>query len=409
MRISVVAARPQSSGKIPLAPRLFMTVLAFAFFLAGIGLFIQHLSILRTWRPVEATVVRSEVIGHRNNKQKSMYRGEVELAYTVDGRDYRTPETFSTASSREGAVRQQMETTYAVGTRHRVFYNPDNPYALRWNVGFNFTFLLLPLAFTGIGLILVGVSYLIWRLPFPPRLACGRCGSQGRPDYRFCPRCGDLLSSGPPAASLEEPAEADESSDAPPPRDNPKALILVGAFFGLPGLALSVGAAIMGVNNFAATQIWPIAEATVTRSGIEVTRDREGMPVYRLGVEFDYERGRHAQHASGKSTYVSGNYPWIVQRLERFSVGSRHEVRVNVRDASDVRFDLESPLLNWLPTAGVGLMGFIFTTLGVWLLQWGFRTRCAGCRNQLPRGAAYCPACRRPASGEANPLQTGES
>jgi hypothetical protein len=63
VRIAMVAARPSSSGKVPLAPRLFMTVLALAFFLAGIGVFIQHMSILRTWRPVEATVIRSEVIG----------------------------------------------------------------------------------------------------------------------------------------------------------------------------------------------------------------------------------------------------------------------------------------------------------------------------------------------------------
>ncbi len=357
MRISRVAARPSSSGRVPLAPRLFMTVLALAFFLAGVGLLIQHLSILRTWRSVEATVVRSEVIGHRNNKQRSMYRGEVELAYSVEGRNYQTPETFSTASSREDSVRQQMDITYAVGTRHRVFYNPDNPHSLRWNVGGNFTFFLLPILFTGVGLILIAVCYFLWRLPFPPRLVCGRCGNQGRLDDRFCPRCGDALSPVASTAPPQETTDAGGTSEIPSQRENPAALLLVGAFFGLPGLALCMGAAYMGINNYAATQTWPTAEATVTRSGIEATRDHDGMPVYRLGVEFDYEGDQHPKHAAGQSIYVSGSYPWIVQRLERFPVGSRHQVRVNPRDPADIRFDLESPLLNWLPTSRRGAIG----------------------------------------------------
>lgn len=409
MRISMVAARPSSSGKIPLAPRLFMTVLALAFFLAGVGLFIQHLSILRTWRPIEATVVRSEVIDHRNNKQRNMYRGEVELAYSVEGRDYQTPETFTTASSREDSVRQQMETTYAVGTRHQVFYNPDNPHSLRWDVGGNFTFFLLPILFTGVGLVLIAVCYFLWRLPFPPQLVCGRCGNRGRLDDRFCPRCGDALSPESSTNPAQETPDADETSEIPSQRDNPAALLLVGAFFGLPGGALCIGAAYMGINNYAATQTWPTADATVTRSNIEVTRHRDGMPVYRLGVEFDYERNHHAEHAGGQSIYVSGSYPWIVQRLERFPVGSRHQVRINPRDPADVRFDLESPLLNWLPTAGVGLLGFIFSALGAWLLRWGLKPRCASCRHHLPRGAAYCPACRRPVNVEKSATHAGTS
>jgi hypothetical protein len=334
-----------------------------------------------------------------------MYRGEVELAYSVQGRDYKTREAFSTSSSGEDSVRQQMETTYAVGTRHRVFYNPDNPHSLRWNVGGNFTFFLLPILFTAVGLILIAVCYFLWRLPFPPPLFCGRCGNQGRLDDRFCPGCGDALSPEPP----QETNGVDEKSDIPSPRENPAALLLVGAFFGLPGLALCIGAAYMGLNNYAATQTWPTADATVTRSNIEVTRDRDGMPVYRLGVDFDYERDHQAEHAGGQSIYVSGSYPWIIQRLERFPVGSRHQVRVNPRDPADVRFDLESPLLNWVPTAGVGLMGFIFSALGVWLLRWGLKPRCASCRRHLPRGAAYCPACRRPVNAEKSPAHAGTS
>ena len=401
VRYSLEAVRPSSSVQIPLLPRVLMTLLAVAFFFAGIGVFLQHLSILRTWQPVDATIVRSEVIDHRNKKQRNMFRGEVELAYSVAGRDYRTPETFTTASSNESSIRHTMETTYAVGSRHRVFYNPDNPHSLRWDVGINFTFFLLPIAFTGVGLILIAVCGLLWRLPYPVRLVCARCGCRGKADDRYCPRCGDRLS---PVS--ENPSQDQTADDGKPAtaaqRENPAALILIGAFFGLPGLACCMGAVYMGINNYAATQTWPTTQATVTRSAIETTRDHDGMPVYRLRVEFDYEGDQHPKHAAGQSIYVSGSYAWIAERHERFPAGSRHQIRVNPRDAADIRFDLENPLLNWLPTAGLGLFGFIFAAIGAALIRWGLKSRCVACRQHLPRRAAYCPGCRRPIGSQAS-------
>ena len=400
LRYSIEAVRPSRSGKIPLLPRVLMTLLALAFFFAGIGVFLQHLSILRTWLPVEATVVRSEVIGHRNKKQRNMYRGEVELAYAVAGRDYRTPDTFSMATTSESSIRRKMETTYAAGTRHRVFYNPANPHSFRWNVGFNFTFFLLPAIFTGVGLLLIAACCFLWRLPYPPQLACRRCGNRGRLDDRYCPHCGDALSPDTAASPSHESEPDKENPEALSKRENPAALLLIGAFFGLPGLACFLGAVSMGIRNYAATQTWATTEATVTRSAIESTRDRQGKPVYRMGVEFDYERDQQLEHAAGQSIYVSGSYAWVAQRLERFSAGSRHQIRINPRDSADIRFDLENPLLNWLPTAGLGLFGFIFSAIGAALTRWGLKKRCAACRHQLPRRAAYCPGCRRPAASE---------
>jgi hypothetical protein len=393
-----------------------MSLLALAFSAAGIGLFVQHVMILQTWRPVEATIVRSEVIGFRNNKQRSMYRGEVDLAYTVGGQSYQTPDTFQHASSSEGSIRRQMATTYAVGTRHRVFFDPGNPYALRWDVGINFSFFLLPLVFTGIGLILIGVCYFLWRLPYPPRLACRRCGNEGKANDRFCPRCGEplapvncgeneLAANGAAREELaERPGDVDDVEIAPaePPRGSPAGLLLAGTFFALPGIACLIGAVYLGLATYGATQTWPTAAAIVTSSGIETSRSHDGTPTYRLTVEFVYGE-QHSERAASRSIYASASYPWIVRRLAHFPTGSRHTIRINPRDGADVRFDLESSLLNWLPASGLGLFGFLFAAVGGSLLRWGFKPRCTSCRHQLRRGAVFCTACSRPVDAKGIP------
>jgi hypothetical protein len=367
-----------------------LTGLTLAFVIAGVWLFIHHIAILQTWRPVEAKVARSDVIEFRDKEQKPMYRGEVELVYSVDGKEYRTPETFSTATSDADSIHRQMETTYAVGTRHQVFFNPANPYSLRWNVGVNFAFFLLPIVFTAVGLILIGVCYLIWRLPFPSPPTCSRCLHRGKPDDRFCSVCGIDLS--PPHPNRPD-GEADIPIRQEVRREKPAALVVVGLFFAVPGVVCCIAAAWMGMNNFAATQRWPLKEATVTDNAIAVSRPSDGLPVYRLRVAFDYEEQHQAAHASGQSIYVSSSYPWIALRLQSFPVGSRRRIRVNPEDAADIRFDLESTLLNWLPTAGVGLLGFIFASTGISLVWFGLSRRCVVCRHKLARQAEYCSAC----------------
>ena len=401
MRYSIQAVTTSSSPYVPFLPRLFMSLLALAFLAAGIGAFLQHVIILRTWPPIEATIVRSEVIEFRGAKQRHMYRGEVELAYTVAGKEYQTPESFNTANSSESSVRRRMETTYAPGTRHRIFYDPANPYSIRWDVGINFTFFLLPLAFTGVGLILIGVCWFLWRLPYPPRLACARCGNHGKIDDRYCPRCGEPLAPvdrcetpTPPLADAEQDTDEDFEIPPPqPPRENASALLLVGAFFAVPGLACIAGAAYLGWTTYAATQTWPIAQATVTRSFIEAHRSTDGTPTYQLAVEFDYPGGKNAEHAAGRSLYSSSSYPWIVHRLERFPVGSRHTVRVNPRDLADLRFDTENQVLTWMGPVGLALFGGIFAGIGLSLLRWGLLVRCKVCHHRMRGGAAFCAGC----------------
>lgn len=394
MRQSIQAARLSRGQYVPLFPRLFVSALALAFFAAGLGLLAQHLTILRTWRPIEATVARAEVISFLSsgNKQRKMYRGEVVLAYQVEGQHYHTPDAFNTASTSEDSIRGQMETTYGVGTQHRIFYDPANPHSIRWNVGANPTFFLLPILFGGVGLILIGVCYWLWKLPLPPRRECSGCSRQLRPAERHCPQCGALGLLKPSHQALERaPISGDVEEDSK--QGNPRLMLLLGVFFGLPGVACLIGAAYMGTANYSATETWPTVEATVSDSFLETTRSRDGTPIYRLGVVFDYDGVEHREYAAGQSIYVSGSYPWIVQRLARFAPGSRHRIRVNPQNKADIRFDLENPLLNWLPTAGVALFGTIFAAIGTGLLTAGARPRCNKCHRPISRQAIYCPAC----------------
>lgn len=395
MRYLNKATRLSGSQYVPLFPRLFVSALALAFSVAGLGLLAQHLIVLRTWRPIEATVARSEVIAFlsSDNKQRKMYRGEVGLAYQVEGQQYQTPDAFNTASTSEASIRGQMETTYGVGTRHRVFYNPGNPHSIRWNVGANLTFFLLPIVFGGVGVLLVGVCYWLWKLPFPPRRECTGCGRRMRPEDRHCQQCGQLSLLKPSHQAVQR-ATIGGGIDEEPKRD-PRLMLLLSVFFGLPGVACLIGAAYMGTANYYATQIWPTVEATVSDSFLETTRSRDGTPVYRLGVAFDYEGAEHPEHAAGQSIYVSGSYPWIVQRLSRFPPGSRHSIRVNPENQADIRFDLENPLLNWLPTGGVALFGTIFASIGAGLLIAGARPCCQQCHRQISRHAICCSACGR--------------
>ena len=397
MEYSIQAVAPSSTRYVPFLPRLLMTLLALTFFAAGIGIFVQHVIVLRTWPMVEAEIVRSEIVGFRGDKQRRMYRGEVDLAYSVDGRQYQTPYTFNTVTSSERSIGREMETTYARGTRHDIFYDPANPHSIRWDVGLNLSFFLLPLVFTGVGLILIGVGWLLWRLPYPPLLECARCGNRGKLDDRFCPRCGDRLS--PVETVSADAGEGDFEIPPPePPRENPRALLLVGGFFALPGVACLVGAAYYAWVTYAAAYTWPTAEAVVTKSFIEAHRGSDGMPTYQLAVEFDYQQAAGVEHAAGRSLYSSSSYPWIVRCLEQFPVGSRHTIRVNPRDRSDIRFDTSSEVLTWMGPVGLALFGGIFAAIGSGLIRWGLWRRCGVCSRRLQGMAAFCAGCGGPAA-----------
>ena len=69
MKYSLEAVRPSSSTQIPLLPRVLMTLLTMAFTFSGIGVFILAAG--------GATIIRSEVISHRNKKQRNIARQSI--------------------------------------------------------------------------------------------------------------------------------------------------------------------------------------------------------------------------------------------------------------------------------------------------------------------------------------------
>jgi hypothetical protein len=99
---SIEAVRPSTGAQVTLLPRVLMSALALAFMIAGLGLFIQHIAILQTWRPVEAKIVRSDVIEFRNKAHQRMYRGEIELAYSLGEAVTTFAHAYRIASQRTG-------------------------------------------------------------------------------------------------------------------------------------------------------------------------------------------------------------------------------------------------------------------------------------------------------------------
>lgn len=379
-----------------------MSLLAAAFLGAGGLLLVQHVAIISTWRPVLATVVRSEVVSYRHRRQHTvtMHRGEIELEYSAGGRTYRTPESFRHASSNESSIRRRMETTYAVGTRHEVFYDPQNPHAVRWNVGWNLDHFLLPLAFALVGVVLSAVCVMLWRLPYPPKRSCSLCRRRAGESDTYCATCGAELT---PSARRrgKQPPQQDRAATE---NDRPAMWFLLAVLFGLPGLAALAGALYLGATTYIATRTWPTVEARVTGSRIAGFHGSEGRASYRLWVEFEFPWNGERRRSSAESPYSSYSYAWIARRQEEFAPGGRHTIRVHPQLPQEIRFDTENSLRNWLPVAGLGLFGAIFASLGGVLLRQALARRCIACRHRLIRQAAFCTACGAKAA-EKEPQQ----
>jgi hypothetical protein len=113
----------------------------------------------KEWPTVDGTIIRSELRKSRNSEGNNMYSADVSYKYQVNGFDF-TETGISSVSSRtsmKSSVKKTLK-KYAVGTKVKVFYDPEfpNTSVLETGTGFLLGLLLkLPLFFCVVSVLMV--------------------------------------------------------------------------------------------------------------------------------------------------------------------------------------------------------------------------------------------------------------
>jgi hypothetical protein len=385
----------------------FLTVFGVAFLAPGIWLLRDQVRILKTWPEVEAQGAGAEVVSFRG-KNRTNYRVLYALRYQVNGREYRIP--FSTNTSYGTRSRAQgVADRYREGTRHWIRYDAAAPYEVRENVGWNARFFLLPLIFSGLGLLMLGIGLGLWVWGWRqgPGPQCPACGAAVSVYARFCPQCGTRRD----RPKLENPEEENwephervaaererAENEALMVRKNRTANRIVGLVFGGIGLAFLTVAVVMGMARYRVVTSWPEVEGVVTRSEVGEKRSVSGQRSFEPQVEVQYTvEGREYRESAvfdGTRNYASAR-----RTVERNPVGERRVVRYNPGNPRDVRveggFSFESLIIPFV----LGCLGAVFSPLGLVLAYQGFVWRarfCLGCRRAGAKGWRFCQYCGVP-------------
>jgi len=373
---------------------VFLTLLGLAFLAPAVWMAREQYRLIQSWPEVEATGVRSEVVSYRG-KSGTMYRAEYELRYTVNGKEYITPFSSNVSSSSRSG-RQQEADRYAPGTRHRIRFNPADPNDVRLNVGFRFGFFLLPLIFGGVGLLVtvVGVWLLLRSWRGPAGLRCPSCAGAIAEEHTYCPHCATRLA--PPEAPAQR-AEAREAREFTAAQRAKRGNLIGGAVFGAIGLALLASALWLARRQHSIITSWPEADAMVTRSELVRYRDSRAQLTFQPKIQFRYVVAGKEHVADAPAP--SSNYAWARRKVDTYAPGTRHSIRYNPTNPEDIRFDAGFTLEFFLLPMLLGLIGLIFSPLGLALLYSAISTKelaCNSCGLRTTQRFKFCPNCSSP-------------
>jgi hypothetical protein len=153
----------------------------------------RQYNILKSWPTVEAQVTRTEVVQGRDDEGNALYGVNLEFMYTVNEKKYLTPGSSSYRSSSRKSM-QEKSNTYAVGTRHPIRYDPNDPGEMRFDVGYNFGFFFVPFLLGVMGIVFTafGVGFLYTSRSEKP-LLCPSCGQEITRGQNFCANCAAQL------------------------------------------------------------------------------------------------------------------------------------------------------------------------------------------------------------------------
>jgi hypothetical protein len=113
--------------------------------------------VLNHWPKVEAEVTSSRVAQGPDSEGTMMYKAAVEFRYTVNGNEFSTPSSSNISTSSYASVKREVD-RYAVGTRHLIWHNPDDPNDVRFDAGYTLGFFFIPVLLGGMGVVFAGIG-----------------------------------------------------------------------------------------------------------------------------------------------------------------------------------------------------------------------------------------------------------
>ncbi len=143
------------------------------FALIGLGLigaavaWVHNRYTIRTnWPAVDAEVTASEVVSYRQSKGERDYKLEIEFRYSINGKQFVTPASTEIGTTYSLLIFQVSEPdrgkarAYRRGTHHSIRYNPQDPNDVRFDLAYDFNFLvpIAVLAVLGLGFTAIGVG-----------------------------------------------------------------------------------------------------------------------------------------------------------------------------------------------------------------------------------------------------------
>lgn len=171
---------------------------------------------------------------------------------------------------------------------------------------------------------------------------------------------------------------------------------IVGGVFTPVGLALLGFGLWTGNRQVTIMKTWPTVDAEVTKSDVTRGRDREGTTMYGVEIEFRYTVNGKDYATPSSAGYRSSSYTEMKGKADAYAPGTRHPVRYNPSDPSDIRFDVGYNFgFFFLPVLLSG-MGLIFGGVGSGLLlasRSALKQRCPSCGQPVERGQHFCPNC----------------
>jgi len=173
---------------------------------------------------------------------------------------------------------------------------------------------------------------------------------------------------------------------------------LVGAIFGCVGLTFLAVGGWLGHRQYTIMKSWPTVEALVTKSRITYYHHR-GHRVYETEIEFRYTVNGKTFDTPSDPGYSTSSYDTMKGFADSFARGTRHMIRYNPDDPSDVRMNAGYNFgFLFLPVLFGGL-GLLFTGVSVVLFiaaRWGQTLVCPACGLKAESGQRYCTNCNTP-------------